>query len=158
MKPTMLFALIALIMIVIVTSFDMQLAPSVALQIPENMAGQALYVCPSESQIWGSVSQMLRPVSHYITIVFFFIVMLLAFNWGWALYQNLLSDSFKKESFSKPWQFTKMTFWAGVVVLLLVFTPNHFRTVRVDGARGEWVLCESNTPGAVAVKAESVHN
>lgn len=156
MKPNFLFAIIALISIVIISSFDLQLAPNAALQIPENMIGQALYVCPAESSVWSSVAQMLQPVSKYITIAFFFIVMLLLFNWGWALYQNLLSDSFKRESFSKPWQFTKLTFWAGVIVLLLVFTPNHYRTVHIEGATGEWVLCESDTPGVLAVRAELV--
>jgi hypothetical protein len=50
-----------------------------------------------------------------------------------------------------------MLFWALVVVLLLVKTPNYFRTVHVDGTNTNWVMCESNTPGARAVRADAVH-
>lgn len=157
MKPIMLFALIALTAIVLASSFGLQLDSTEAIKIPANMIGQELYVCPADNSLWTGIAQMLHPAIKYITIAFFFVIMLLMFNWGWALYQNLLSDSFKRESFSKPWQFTKFTFWMGVVVLLLTFTPNYFRTVKIDGVSGEWVLCENNTPGAKAEKAEAVH-
>jgi hypothetical protein len=73
------------------------------------------------------------------------------------MYQNLLKDKFVRDAFKKPWAATKMLFWALVVVLLLVKTPNYFRTVHVDGTNTNWVLCESNTPGARAVRADAVH-
>lgn len=158
MKPIMLFSIVALTMIVIATSFGLQISNTEAIQIPANLVGQELYVCPAADSMWDTISQMLHPFINYISIAFFFVVMLLAFNWGWALYQNLLSDSFKRESFSKPWQFTKFTFWVGVIVLLLTLTPNHFRTVHVKGTTENWVLCESNSPDARAVRAEAVHN
>ena len=82
--------------------------------------------------------------------------MILFFSWGWALYQNLLKDEFKRDSFKNPWAMTKIAFWAGVIVLLVLMTPNHFRKVRY-GARPEaYVLCESDTPGAHAGLAEKV--
>ena len=61
------------------------------------------------------------------------------------------------EFIKRPWAATKLLFWALVIVLMLVKTPNYFRTVYVDGARGEWVLCESNTPGARAATASKIH-
>lgn len=158
MKPMMLFSIIALTMIVIATSFDLQIAPSEVIQIPANLMGQELYVCPAANNMWDSFSQSLHPFMRNITMIFFFVVMLLTFSWGWALYQNLLSDSFKRESFSKPWKFTKFTFWVAVIVVLLMFTPNHFRTVHVQGSDASWVLCESDTPGAKPVRAEAVYN
>ena len=100
----MLFSIVALTMIVIATSFGLQISNTEAIQIPANLVGQELYVCPAADSMWDTISQMLHPFINYISIAFFFVVMLLAFNWGWALYQNLLSDSFKRESFSKPWQ------------------------------------------------------
>lgn len=156
MKQTMVFAILALVAIVIVSSFGLQFMPSAPVEIPVSAVGHELYVCPMASASWDAVSSGLRPFARYITIGFFFVVMILMFNWGWALYQNLLSDSFKRESFSKPWAFTKMTFWAGVIILLAVMTPNHFRSVHINGAAGEYVLCERDTPGARAVLADAV--
>lgn len=156
MKPTMLFAIVVLTAIVLITSFGLQLAPSEVVQVPAAAVENALYVCPVESATWDAVALALRPFTRYIIIGFFFAAMLLMFSWGWALYQNLLKDSFKRESFKNPWAFTKMWFWCGVIVLLAAMTPNHFRTVHITGAAGEWVLCENNTPGARAVRADAV--
>ncbi len=158
MKPIMLLAIIALTTIVIASSFGLQISPNEAIKIPTDLIGQELYVCPASNSIWTEVSNALRPFIRSITIGFFFIVMLLMFLWGWALYQNLLSDEFKKNSFSNPWKFTKFTFWASVVVALLAFTPNHFRTVHVKGDDRQWVLCDSNSSNVMAVKAEAVYN
>ena len=124
MKPLMLFAIVALVSIVIAVSFGMQIIPT----------------------------------EHYLVMALFFAIMVLAFSWGWALYQNLLTDSFKRDSFKKPWQMTKWLFWASVIVLLFVMTPNYFRTVHVDGMPGEYVLCDSFSGNATAVPANTVHN
>ena len=79
------------------------------------------------------------------------------FGWGWQLYQNMLSDKFKRDSFKNIWGYTKLAFWAGVIVLLIVATPNSFRRVEITGAGNNWVLCDGNTPGARAVRADAVH-
>lgn len=156
MKQTMLFAIMALVAIVIASSFGLQLSPHPAVSIPDSAAANALYLCRAASPTWDAVAAALAPFVKYITVAFFFVVMLLMFNWGWALYQNLLSDSFKRESFSNPWKYTKVTFWAAVVVLLLAATPNYFRSVHVNGVSGDWVLCDANTPGARAFRANAV--
>lgn len=157
MKPLMLLAITVLAAIVIVTSFDLQMAPVAALQIPDNLAGNVLYVCPPASSGWDNAAQAIAPFTRYITIAFFFALIILMFMWGWALYQNLLKDEWKQDAYTNPWKFTKFLFWAAVVVIIVSMTPNHFRTVHIDGAPGQWVLCENNTPGARAVRADAVH-
>ncbi len=157
MKPLMLFAIVILVAIVIVVSFGLQLAPNDPIQLAADSAAHALYVCPTTSGFFDAFAAALQPFYRYLVIAFFAVVMLLMFSWGWALYQNLLSDSFKRDSFKKPWQLTKFIFWIVVIVLLLVMTPNHFRMVTIDGQTTPYVLCESDTPGALAVRSDAVH-
>ena len=154
----MLFAILALVSIVMVVSFDLQLAPNAAIVLSPENVGNALYICPAESSFWDAFAKSLLPFHRQMIIALFFIIMLLAFSWGWALYQNLLSDSFKRESFQTPWKLTKFMFWVSVIVWLFAMTPNYFKTVSVDGLSGQYVLCEVDTPGARAVRADSVHN
>ncbi len=158
MKPTMLFAIVMLTAIVLITSFDLQFGASTPVAVPESMAANVLYVCPVASGTWDAVARALMPFTRSITIGFLFAAMILMFSWGWALYQNLLKDSFKRESFKNPWAFTKMWFWAGVIVLMMALTPNHFREVHLTGSTSSYVLCDNNTPGARAVRASAVHN
>ena len=157
MKPSMLFAIIALTTIVMVASFGLQMMPITPVSIPEHMAGAVLYVCPKASPSWDSAALALVPLRYYIRVAFFFVSMLLMFMWGWELYQNLLKDKLDTKSFSKVWGFTKLAFWAGVIAIIVTYTPNHFKTVHIDNAAGEWVLCENTTPGARAVRASMVH-
>ncbi len=158
MKPTMLFAIVMLTAIVLITSFDLQFGASTPVAVPESMAANVLYVCPVASGTWDAVARALMPFTRSITIGFLFAAMILMFSWGWALYQNLLKDSFKRESFKNPWAFTKMWFWAGVIVLMMALTPNHFREVHLTGSTSSYILCDNNTPGARAVRASAVHN
>ena len=158
MKPTMLFAIVMLTAIVLITSFDLQFGVSTPVAVPESMAANVLYVCPVASGTWDAVARALMPFTRSITIGFLFAAMILMFSWGWALYQNLLKDSFKRESFKNPWAFTKMWFWAGVIILMMALTPNHFREVHLTGSTSSYILCDNNTPGARAVRASAVHN
>ena len=158
MKPLMLFAIVVLVAIVIVVSFGLQLEPSAPIEFASDAAANVLYVCPGTSAFFDNFANNLQPVHHILIIVLFAVIMLLAFSWGWALYQNLLNDSFKRDTFKKPWRLTKWTFCCAVIALLFVMTPNYFRSVQVDGLNGEYVLCEYNSPNARAVPAESVHN
>lgn len=156
MKQTMFLAIIALTAIVLVSSFGLQLSHTEIIQVPESVIGQELYVCPAANQMWDSMAAAFQPFIKFFIVGFFFVAILLLFTWGWALYQNLLKDSFKRDAFSKPWQFTKLAFWAGVILLLLCATPNYFRTVHINGVNGNWVLCENNSPDARAVRADAV--
>lgn len=156
MKPSFIFAIVMLTTIVMISSFNLQIAPGEGVQIPADQLANALYVCPAASQTWDSVSVALRPFVRYIMVGFFFAGMILMFSWGWALYQNLLKDEFNRKAFTNPWGFTKIWFWAIVVILLAVATPNYFKTVRIRDIHGEWVLCERDTPGAKAVKFSAV--
>ena len=158
MKPLMLFAIVMLVAIVIVVSFGLQLAPNAPVPVDAGSTPYALYICPADGTVWDGIANAIQPVHNWLVIALFAAIMLLAFSWGWALYQNLLSDSFKRDSFKKPWQLTKWVFWVAVLGLLVTMTPNHFKTVMVDGMTGEYVLCESDTPGAVAVRYDAVHN
>jgi len=157
MKQGLLYSIVALAAIVIVASFNMQLGDPVASNIPESMIGHALYVCPSADSTWTTIAESLRPFANYIIAGFFFGLVLLLFGWGWQLYQNMLDDKFKRESFKNIWTFTKWGFWAIIVVMLILVTPNNFRRVNISGAGDQWVLCDANTPGARAVKADAVH-
>jgi hypothetical protein len=143
--------------IILAASFGLHVMPTEPIyKLSEEVAASALYVCPAASSVWDSVAAGLRPFIRYISMAFFFAVMLLLFGWMWALYQNLLKDEFKKDLFNNPWAFAKVIFWAAVIILLLVWTPNNYRKVQIRGAPGNYVLCESNTPGALAVRAEGV--
>lgn len=153
----MIFAIAALAAIVVASSFGLQLMPGKPVPLSPAAQGDALYVCRVGGTMWNTVSVSLRPFTHYIVILFFFAVMILLFNWGWAMYQNLVADKFKREAFSNPWKFTKFTFWAAVIVTIVMATPNHFKTVKLHGASGDWVLCERDTPGATAVRASAVY-
>ncbi len=156
MKPTMLFAIVLLAAIVLMTSFGINLSPTTPIKLSADVAANALYVCPAASNTWDMLSTGLRVFTKPAIIGFFFAVILLCFSWAWAMYQNLLKDKFVRDAFKTPWAFTKMLFWGTIIVIMLIMTPNHFRTVHVDGASGNWVLCESDTPGARAAPANSV--
>jgi hypothetical protein len=153
----MLFAIILLTVIILASSFGLHIMSIDSLyNLPDKVASHALYVCPVTSGVFDSIAIGLRPYTLYINMFFFFAVMLLFFAWGWGLYQNLLKDSFKKDTFKNPWVFTKMIFWVAVIMTILVWTPNHYRNIHLKGANGNWVLCEENSPGAKAVLSDAV--
>ena len=164
MKPVMLYAIIAVAAIAIVASFGFQLGNPPP-TIPESVVGNVLFVCPADNVTWDSIAASLHPFNRYVIGGFFFTAVLLLFGWGWQLYQNLLSDKFKRESFKNIWGFTKIWFWALVIVTLLIYTPNHFRRVEITGAPGNWVmcntcdLCDTSDPNCQtrAVRADAVH-
>ena len=157
MKKPMILVITLLTAIVLMTTFDLSLGPDTAINVPGDMRGNALFVCPMESSFWDAIATGFRPFYEYITIGFFFALIILVFVWGWALYQNLLKDSFKREDFSKPWSFTKMLFWAGVIMIFVFNTPNKYREVGVTNKPGNWVLCENTSSGARIVNSDLVH-
>ena len=157
MKKSMLSVIIFLTVIVLMAAFDFSVGPDTVINIPADMQGRALFICPAESSLWTSLATGFGQFYKYITIGFFFAAIILAFVWGWALYQNLLKDSFKREDFSTPWAFTKLLFWAGVIMILVFNTPNKYREVSVTNKPGDWVLCENSSADAVAVNTNLVH-
>ena len=157
MKKQMMSAIILLTIIILMASFDFSLDGTPPIEVPTDIQGRALFVCPAASSFWDSIAAGFSFFTRYVLMGFYFATIVLAFMWGWALYQNLLKDSFNKDAFSKPWGFTKLLFWTGVVLMLVFNTPNRYRMVEVSDMPGEWVLCESTSAGAVAVSADSVH-
>lgn len=157
MKPTMLFAIIMLTAIVIAASFGLQFGSTESIKISADMAPNVLYVCPATGGAWDTFATSVRPFVRYVTIFFFSVSMILMFHWGWNLYQNLLKDKFERKAFTNSWMITKFVFWMIIIFIIATYTPNYFRSVRVDGNDASWVLCESNTPGARAVRADAVH-
>ncbi|MBQ0013324.1 MAG: hypothetical protein KBS86_02010 [Proteobacteria bacterium] len=156
MKPAMLFGIAMLAVIILMSSFGLHLGSGVELNIPDSVSGSVLYLCPATSSGWDSAAKILSGFTLPITVIFFFAAIILLFSWGWALYQNLLKDKFNKDSFKNAWGFTKIFFWAGVIVLLIIFTPNHFRTVNIIGHEGNYVLCEKSSQNAIAVREDAV--
>ena len=158
MKPSMIFAIVMLTAIVLIVGFDLQLDPRAPIALADDMAARALYVCPAAHSTWDGLSTSMRMFTQHIFIGFFAAAIVLMFTWGWTLYQNLLEDKFKRTSFTKVWQITKLWFWGLIILIIAAATPNYFRRVTVDGASGTWVLCDNNTPGARAVPADKVHS
>lgn len=157
MKPTMLFAIVLVTAIILASSFGLHIMPTDALyNLSADVSANALYVCPGADSVFDSISTGLRHAMRYIYMFYFGAWLILAFIWGWALYQNLLKDKFEQKAFENAWTFTKALFWIMVVVGVLAATPNHFRSVHVTGAPGSYVLCEENTPGALPVLSTAV--
>ena len=156
MKPTMMLAIMALTAIVLMTGFDLILMPNNPVQISPEMLPHALYVCPASSNVWDSLANGFGALTKPIIIGFSFAFVIILATWAWALYQNLLKDKFNRDAFKNPWAYTKTWFWAVIIAIMILKTPNYFRTVHVVGDNRDWVLCESNTPGAKPVKATAV--
>jgi hypothetical protein len=156
MKKTMVMAIVLMTMIIITASFELQLAPRAPLNIPESAMPTALYVCPAASSLFDPISLGFLPFIGFFRVLLAFALIVLPFYWGWALYQNLLKDKFNRDSFKTPWAMTKALIWAIALILLMINTPNHYRTVRVLGDNTPYVLCESNSPGVRAVRADAV--
>ena len=158
MKPTMTFAIVMMIIIILMTAFNIHLGSVVPLDVAADKMANTLFVCPVPKMGFAlTVSKLLKMATRPLTIGFSFAILMLMFSWGWALYQNLLKDKFSRDAYKNPWVFTKMTFWILIVVIMAMATPAHFRTVKIDGSNENWVLCENNSPKAVAVPAQKVH-
>ena len=156
MNKTLTIVIVAITLIVMASLFGIQLQPHAAVSVPASVVGNALYVCPADAGAWATAARAIAPFRMYFIVGFFCCAMILAFTWGWALYQNLLKDKFERSAYSNAWKGTKLLFWAVIIFVIIVATPNHFRTVHINGANGNWVLCENNTPGARAVRANAV--
>lgn len=157
MKPTMMYAIIMATTIILMTVFDINLSPTEPIALSEAVQAGTLYVCPATDSFWDGLANAMQTLQKPLIVAFWFSLILLIFIWLWALYQNLLKDKFVRDAYKNPWAYTKMLFWTVVIVCLIFYTPNHFRTVKLEGTNTNWVLCEANTPGAKAANEVNVH-
>lgn len=157
MKPTMVTAICFLTAIIIISSFGLQLDPvDVTTQIPESLAANVLYVCPATSSIWDPIATGFSQFSKVFRVLLAACLIVLAFSWGWAFYQNLLKDKFDGDKYKQPWALTKVLFWGTVIIFMFMMTPNYFRTVHVTGVNKDYVLCEVGDKDARPVRADVV--
>jgi hypothetical protein len=158
-KPGLFLSVSVLAAIILATGFGFHLGGSEAIRLRAGInPGDVLYVCPVSNDIFDSLSQSFSMLSQQVYVLFTFALIVLAFSWGWALYQNLLKDKFSADVYKNPWALTKIFFWAMVVVTIIMVTPNYFRTVHVHikGHTYDYVLCESNSTGARAINERAV--
>lgn len=156
-KPGLLFIVSLLAIIILAASFNMNFGGNAPVRLPTGVnPDSVLYVCPGATETWTQFSSILHATGKYISLFFAFMVLVLMFSWGWALYQNLLKDKFSADVYKNPWDLTKMVFWGAVIVFVLYMTPNYFRSVSVRGSRADWVLCENTSDGARAVRPAAV--
>ena len=153
-KPGLLFSIYALAIVMLAAAFKWNLfnAKSSALQ-SKNVA-EYLFVCPMTSSKWDLIANIFSKGEQYISMAVFFVIIVLLFAWGWALYQNLLKDKFNADAYKNPWLITKIAFWATIVCIILMKTPNHFRPqIHINSTN--WVLCENTSENARAVRIKS---
>lgn len=156
MKKTMMFAVMILAAIILMVSFDIKLWPTHSVTPVAEIGPDMLYVCPAATSPWDGIANGFAQFKRPVIIGFLFAFMLLIVVWAWAMYQSLLKDKFNRDTFKKPWSYTKMLFWAIMIVYILMMTPNYFRTVHVSGSTSNWVMCDGTMPGAKAVRASMV--
>ena len=157
-KPGLLFVVCLFAIIILSVAFNMDFGghPPVKLLAGVN-PDNVLYVCPANDD--GALAQFssaLHVIGKYAYLMFAFMVLVLVFSWGWALYQNLLKDKFVDEAYKNPWDLTKVVFWMAVIFYVLFMTPNYFRRVEVRGHGTDWVLCENTSEGAKAILPKNV--
>ena len=156
-KPGLLFSVVVFTIIMVAASFHLGLGSDGAVKLPGNInPDTVLYVCPAGNSAWIQVSESLRLLSKFAPLFFSFVIIVLLFSWGWALYQNLLKDKFSDDVYKNPWGITKVIFWMMVCFTILIMTPNHYRQVNVRGHGNDWVLCESDSKDAHATIYKNV--
>ena len=132
-KPGLLIAVALFAIIILATSFHMNLGDRPPLDLPQGVnPADVLYVCPVTNETWQGISSTLHLLDRYASVFFAFIGIVLSFSWGWAIYQNLLKDKFSEDAYKNPWALTKGFFWLIVIFTLLMATPNYYREVRVS--------------------------
>ena len=158
MKQTMMFAIMATVAIILMVAFDVRLNPNAVPVSVGDIPPNALFVCPVGESAWTSAAHMLMNIKKPIQIGLVFATLVLISVWAWALYQNLLKDKFDRGVYKNPWGYTKLLFWACVVVFMLMKTPDSFRFVHVDGLTGDWVLCDATSKNARMENINKIHD
>lgn len=155
-KNLLLLWVLLAIGIIVASTNHIQLMHIKPLALPESMASQALFVCPAFDPGAASSAVSAQKLKGGFQILFMFGVILWIAVTGWTFYQSLLKDKFEKKSWDLPIFFAKMIIFGTILLTIILNSPNHYRTVYVNGSNSEWVLCENNTPGARAVKADAL--
>ena len=137
-------------------SFNLHLGDVKPIVLPSGIRGSTLFVCPAASDLWDGIAQGLGMMTRYFVIALFFSVIMLLFVWGYRLYQSLLKDKIERDDYKTVWSLTKFFFWAVIVLVLLLNTPNYYRRVTVNGVKGYWVLCENVSPDAQPKPADQI--
>ena len=108
-KPGLLFVVSLLAIIILAASFHMDFGGNAPVAVPAGVnPDSVLYVCPiAKDGIWGQLASALHGIGRYVYLFFAFMVLILMFSWGWALYQNLLKDKFSADAYKSPWELTK---------------------------------------------------
>ena len=162
MKQTLLLSTLVIITIVVLASFGYVPAEWVGIKIPvhnisDSVAANALFVCPAASPVFDGISKAMLNYRNQITMIFFFFFMIFLATTAWGFYQNLIKDEFDQNKYLPAFFIGKWLFWISIVVMILMYTPNHFRTVKVTGSAEKWVLCESTSAGSRPVRANAVN-
>ncbi|MFA7188157.1 MAG: hypothetical protein WC137_01630 [Alphaproteobacteria bacterium] len=158
MNPGFLFSVLAIIAIIAASSFGIHLFPTAPIHVlPDSVAENALFVCPAAQSIFNEIAKQLSYLRNSLNVVFFFIFMFWVAMIGWSLYQNLLKDKFEEKSWESIKFLGKTLFWVVLIITILIHTPNHYRRVTLDGASGNFILCESNNPASRPVLSSAVH-
>jgi len=157
MKPGMVFSALAVIAIIVASSFGLSIFPTAPIHnLSDSVANQALFVCPAANFTFDEIARQLSLIRTALMVVFFFVFMIWLAMAGWALYQNLLEDKFVEKNWQSIVFLAKVLFWVTIIITILMHSPNNFRRVQLKGATGEWVLCESNNPASRPVRASAV--
>lgn len=152
-KPGLLFSVYALALIILASVFKFSLPGAKESAANAKNVANHLFVCPMASNTWDQIAHMLSMAENYIVYFVWFVIIVLMFSWGWALYQNLLKDKFKADAYKRSWEITKILFWAAIICVVLVKTPNYFRP-QVSVNSTHWVLCENTSENARAVRVK----
>ena len=157
-NPGLLFTVSLLAIIILAASFNMNFGGNAPVALPAGVnPDSVLYVCPlAKDGGFVQFSAALHAVGRYVYLGFAFMVLVLVFSWGWALYQNLLKDKFSADAYKNPWGLTKVVFWMAVISFVLFKTPDYFRRVDIRGRGTDWVFCENTSVGARPVNPRAV--
>ena len=74
MNPGFLFSVLAIIAIIVASSFGLHIFPTAPIHIlPDSVADAALFVCPAASETFDEIARQLSFARNSLTIVFFFV-------------------------------------------------------------------------------------
>ncbi len=157
MKPELKPLIFALVAMIVVVVFNLQIDSIKPVHpLAENLAAQALYVCPVASNFFDGFAAGIAPMVKYLPMFLLFMVLFIMLLAGYAFYQNLVKDKFVQKDFDNVKSMTYIVIFLGILGLLLVKTPNHYRTVYVDGLTTKFVLCEENDPKSRPVYSNKI--
>lgn len=155
MNFLLLWALMG-IAIIVMTVNHFQLRPNPPISLSDSAMQQALFVCPANDVGFAKFATQITAVKGPLSIIYTFIAILWILILGWVIYNSMLADKFERKSYDLPIFLGKFLVFSFVIATILMYTPNHFRTVSIAGTTEKWTLCEADTPGAKAIKKDAV--